>query len=47
MTKLHPDCLALFESLLSARVELVLIGGIALGVHDPDRRCRPVAEAET
>lgn len=37
MTTLHPDWLAFFESLIAARVDFVLVGGLAIGVHAEPR----------
>ena len=37
MTKLHPDWLAFFESLISARVDFMLVGGLAVGIHAEPR----------
>ena len=37
MTALHPDWLAFFECLLDARVDFVLVGGLAVGIHAEPR----------
>jgi hypothetical protein len=37
MTTLHPDWLAFFESLIEARVDFLLVGGLAVGIHAEPR----------